>query len=118
MPSAFGGADFASSATGSAGPPLFSAAGPGPVAAPGLLIATGTPSRRRCCPDVTAGEVVVISGHQRLRDGVPVAVKGPGAGVGPGPAAEKPGDPALPVADDAKSPPPKADGTPARLTRS
>ena len=66
---------------------------------------------------VTAGEVVVISGHQRLRDGVPVAVKGPGAGVGPGPAAEKPGDPALPVADDAKSPPPKADGTPARLTR-
>ena len=57
---------------------------------------------------VTAGEVVVISGQQRLRDGVPVAVKGPGAGGGPGPAAEKAGDPA----------PPKADGTPARLTRS
>jgi membrane fusion protein (multidrug efflux system) len=67
---------------------------------------------------VTAGEVVVVSGQQRLRDGVPVAVKGPGAGGGPGPAAEKAGDPALPVAGDAKSVPPKADGTPARLTRS
>ena len=67
---------------------------------------------------VTAGEVVVVSGHQRLRDGVPVAVKGAGAGAGPGPAAEKAGDPALPVAGDAKSSPPKADGVPARLTRS
>ncbi len=69
---------------------------------------------------VTAGEVVVVSGQQRLRDGVPVAVKGPGAGAvgGPGPAAAKAGDPALPVAGDAKSVPPKADGTPARLTRS
>ena len=67
---------------------------------------------------VTAGEVVVVSGHQRLRDGVPVVVKGAGAGAGPGPAAEKAGDPALPVAGDAKSSPPKADGAPARLTRS
>ena len=67
---------------------------------------------------VTAGEIVVVSGHQRLRDGVPVAVKGAGAGAGPGPAAEKAGDPALPVAGDAKSSPPKADGAPARLTRS
>ena len=65
---------------------------------------------------VTAGEVVVVSGHQRLRDGVPVAVKG--AAAGPGPAAEKAGDPALPVAGDAKSSPPKAEGAPARLTRS
>jgi len=67
---------------------------------------------------VTAGEVVVVSGHQRLRDGVPVVVKGAGAGAGPGPAAEKAGDPALPVAGDAKSSPPKADGAPARLTPS
>ena len=67
---------------------------------------------------VTAGEVVVISGHQRLRDGVPVAVKGPGVGTGPGPAAEKSGDPALPVAGDAKSAPPKSDVAPAQLTRS
>jgi membrane fusion protein (multidrug efflux system) len=67
---------------------------------------------------VTAGEVVVVSGHQRLRDGVPVVVKGAGAGAGPGPAAEKAGDPALPVAGDGRSSPPKADGAPARPTRS
>jgi membrane fusion protein (multidrug efflux system) len=65
---------------------------------------------------VTAGEVVVTSGQQRLRDGVPVAVKGPGAG--PGPAAQKPGDAALPVAGDAKSAPPKADGALAPPARS
>jgi len=34
---------------------------------------------------VTAGEVVVVSGHQRLRDGVPVAVKGAGCRRGPRP---------------------------------
>ena len=67
---------------------------------------------------VTAGEVVVVSGHQRLRDGVPVVVKGAGAGAGPGPAAEKAGDPALPVAGDGRSSPPKTDGAPARPTRS
>ena len=67
---------------------------------------------------VAAGDVVVTSGQQRLRDGVPVAIKGAGAGAGPGPAAEKAGNPALPVAGDAKSSPPKADGAPARLTRS
>ena len=66
---------------------------------------------------VTAGEVVVVSGHQRLRDGVPVAVKGAGAGAGPGPAAEKAGG-AQPVAGDAKFAPPKADGTAAQPTRS
>ena len=67
---------------------------------------------------VTAGEVVVTSGQQRLRDGVPVAVKDAGVGTGPGPAAEKPVDSALPVAGDAKSTPPKSDIAPARLTRS
>jgi len=67
---------------------------------------------------VAAGDVVVTSGQQRLRDGVPVAIKGPAAGAGPGPAAEKAGDPALPVASDAKSAPPKAEGTSAPLTRS
>jgi membrane fusion protein (multidrug efflux system) len=54
---------------------------------------------------VTAGEVVVTSGQQRLRDGVPVAIKGPAAGAGPGPAAEKAGDPALPKADATPAPP-------------
>jgi membrane fusion protein (multidrug efflux system) len=67
---------------------------------------------------VTVGEVVVTSGQQRLRDGVPVAVKGPGAAAGPGPAAEKSGDRTLPVAGDAKSAPPKAEGALAPPTRS
>jgi membrane fusion protein (multidrug efflux system) len=66
---------------------------------------------------VTAGEVVVVSGHQRLRDGVPVAVKGAGAGAGPGPAADKAGG-ALPVAGDARFAPPKSNGAAAQPTRS
>ena len=67
---------------------------------------------------VTVGDVVVTSGQQRLRDGVPVAVKGPGAAAGPGPAAEKSGDRTLPVAGDAKSSPPKAEGALTPSTRS
>jgi len=62
---------------------------------------------------LSAGEVVVVAGHQRLRDGVPVAVKG-----GAGTAAAKSGEPAANAPGAAKAAPPsgappKADAAPA-----
>jgi len=62
---------------------------------------------------LSAGEVVVVAGHQRLRDGVPVAVKG-----GAGTAAAKSGEPAVNAPGAAKAAPPsgappKADAAPA-----
>ena len=72
---------------------------------------------------LAAGDVVVAAGQQRLRDGVPVTVKG-GDGGG-APAAAKAGEPAKPggaAANAAQSPaagtPAKADGAPAPATRS
>jgi membrane fusion protein (multidrug efflux system) len=56
---------------------------------------------------LAAGDVVVAAGQQRLRDGVPVAVRGGDAGAAP--SAAKGGDPAK-----ASGAPAKAEGTPAK----
>jgi len=70
---------------------------------------------------VSAGDVVVAAGQQRLRDGVPVAVKGGEGGAGA--AAAKSGSPASPGAGGPKSAapegaPPKAEAAPAQAPRS
>jgi membrane fusion protein (multidrug efflux system) len=66
---------------------------------------------------LSAGDVVVVAGHQRLRDGVPVTVKGgdPAVAAAKGePGGAKPADaPAKPGAAPAK-----ADGEPAKAARS